>query len=112
MISPFYITAAYFLTILLTLVACKVRKISFTLFNGFFAAWIFILGGTLELIYGKTSFGVFIGVATVLGGVYLNYLYLKLYRLIQEYKALETSSRMLKEEHNKKMKKIFWDVRN
>lgn len=112
MTDSLWITAAYFFTIILSLSNFYVKKMSFTLFNGFFAAWVFILGGTHELVYGETSLAVFIGGVCVCGGVFLNHCYLKLHRLRQEYKAMEETLRVSKEDRDKKLRKLFWDVRN
>jgi len=112
MISTLYITWVYFFTLLLVLASYLKTKLSFTMGAGFFSAWVFILGGSHELVYGKTSFSIGMGAACVLGGVYLNQCYLKLCKINQEWKALEASSKILGRIREEKLKKMFWDLRN
>jgi len=108
----FWITAAYISTVVLLLVSRFVNTISFTLFAGLFSAWVFILGGAHQLINGKITFSVVMGGVCVIGGIYINHCYLKLYKLNQQWKVVEESRKLLKVAYKERLKRMFWSVRN
>lgn len=112
MIDSLWITGAYFFTIILGVVNHLVGKPSFTMFYLVFTAWIFILGGTHEVVYGEDAFTVFVGGACVLGGAYINHCFMNLRKLDQEREALEDACKVLKSINEEKLKRAFWSVRN
>lgn len=112
MIDSFWIMVAYFFVMLLGFGTYLLKKISFTIFNGFIAAWVFILGGTHQLFFGETIITVVIGGGCVWTGFYLDHCYRELLKLDREVRVIEGFCKTLKEERDKKIKKQLWAVRN